>query len=92
MLDQPTTHDKTETLSDGEYMATQGRIELLCRLVLETDEWTLRQFIQRAESADAFAPFIDPTAWNRAHKQLKQVITHARGIEHLRQTIVESLA
>lgn len=80
-----------QVMGDAEYITTQSRIELLCRLVLETDPDALEGFIRRAEQADAFAPLLDPTAWIAAAPKLHMVMAHARGLARLRQTIVENM-
>lgn len=79
-------------LSSAEYKATQDRVELLCRLVLETDPEALAAFIAQAETADTVGAFMDPTLWMRGHERLQTVITHARGIARLRRTVADTVA
>lgn len=78
------------TLSPAEYKATQDRVELLSRLIIETDQEQLDALIDQAETANAIAPVIDPTAWIRGHDQLRMVTEHARAIRKARREIVRA--
>lgn len=69
------------------YLAMQGRVELLARLLLATDADELDAFIAAGEHSDAVAPFVDPTAWIRGHDRLQTVIGHARALAEARRTI-----
>lgn len=72
------------------YLAMQNRVELLARLLLDTDPAELTAFIQAGEHSDAFAPFVDPTAWARGHATLRMVIAHATAISLARESIAEA--
>lgn len=74
-------------MTNAEYKTMQDRVELLSRLILDTDADALGEFIGQGEHSDAFAPFIDPTAWMRGHDTLRMVIEHARAIATARRSI-----
>ena len=79
--------DEKGRLPDEEYIAVQNRVELLSRLILDTDPRTLATFIEQAERADTLGPFMDPTAWVQSRDALKMVIRHARALAAARKEI-----
>ena len=77
-------------MSGAEYKAMQDRIELIARLVLETDADALGEFIAMAEHADTVGAFIDPTLWTRGHDRLRTVIAHARALASFRAVVART--
>lgn len=77
-------------MNAAEYKAMQDRVELLSRLILDTDEAALADFIGDAERSNAIAPMLDPTAWIRGHDQLSMVTSHARAIARARRDIAQA--
>lgn len=75
-------------MSPAEYKAIQDRVELLSRLILDTDAAALDAFATVGEGADSVGAFLDPTAWMRGHDKLRMVIDHARAIASARRLIV----
>jgi hypothetical protein len=69
------------------YKAAQDRVELLSRLILDTDDELLDEIIVYGEHADTIAPFVDPTAWQRGHDTLRMVIDHAHAIKTAKRAI-----
>lgn len=72
------------------YKAAQDRVELLSRLILDTDDELLDEIIESGEHADTVAPFLDPTAWRLGHASLRMVIDHARAIATAKKAIREA--
>jgi hypothetical protein len=78
------------SMPEGEYVAMQQRVELISRILVDTDPDQLGAFIDQAERAEAIAPFVDPTAWMRGRDNLAMVIDHARAIRRARGDIVDA--
>lgn len=79
-----------EAMPNAEYLAIQQRVELIARLILDTDPRTLAVFIRVAERADTLGPFMDPTAWVAARDSLVMVLAHARAVAAARKSIAEA--
>lgn len=77
-------------MNSAEYKAMQDRIELLCRLMLDTDEAALAEFIADAERADSIGPILDPTAWAAGHDMLRMVVDHARALATARRAMAQA--
>lgn len=71
-----------------EHVRVQNQIQMLGQLALRavSDE-ELDAFIERCEHSDTLAPFLDPTAWQRGHERLRQVIDHARALRKFRKEL-----
>jgi len=77
-------------MTPAEYKATQDRVELLARLIIDTDPEVLDEFASMGEHSDAIAPLVDPTAWMAGHDRLRMVIEHAQAIASARRHIVRA--
>lgn len=77
-------------MSPAEYKATRDRVELLSRLLIETDPRALHDLIVYATRTDTLAPFLNPTAWMIGRDKLRMVRSHAGALLEARDQIVRA--
>lgn len=76
-------------MTDEEYIETQSQIAIVASLVVGMP---LAEFIERAETADAIGPYIDPTLWTRGHDALRRVKKHARALREFQRAVQDDVA
>ena len=64
-------------MTNEEYLKVQEQIVLLSNLV---KAMPLKEFIEAADRADTIGPFVDPTLWRDAQKNLAVIMELARGL------------
>lgn len=65
-----------DRLTNDDYLNVQQQIQIFGGAIAVLD---LEAFIDRANHADAVAPFIDPTAWREAKEKLAAIRDLAEG-------------
>jgi hypothetical protein len=69
-------------MTPAEYQMIQNQISLFAQLVEPLD---LAGFIEMADRADTIGPFVDPTMWRDAHKNLDYIKSLAEALLEFQQ-------
>ena len=73
-------------MEKDEYVQTQQKL-LMFGLVVRN--MPLNDFINAAEKADAFGPFVNPTLWMKGQENLHRVLKLARALRGFQEVLEE---
>lgn len=81
---------REDSVTEAEFRATMGQVELLARTLSSLDPDALPRLLHAIERAEALGPIMDPTAWVRGQTKLTMLRAHAAALRTARREIIRA--